>query len=172
MRAEPSMRTSGSSPRCSLFQIRYEPGAAGNRRGEASRSGCRSGQYIGVLILNLFSTWASRAAARQAGGKRRGEPVGNGGTPATGRGCPQPCAVDSAVVHGRAREHFCKVMTARVPDSVGVFHCAAQPPVQAVFLNTRLNKAARAALSSRPACRSSRARACWERSLSVTPSRK
>src|ERR1700730_12282518 len=65
----------------SLFQFRYEPETTGDRQCEASRSVVdrKSISVVGEgSVMSINGT--RRAAARQAEGKARGEPVGNGGT--------------------------------------------------------------------------------------------
>lgn len=53
----------------------------------------------------ISSSRASAVGARQAEGRRRGEPVGKFGTDGKRAvGCPRRNAVDSGLVHGRARD--------------------------------------------------------------------
>jgi hypothetical protein len=53
----------------------------------------------------ISPSWASAEGARQAEGKVRGEPVGKSGTGGQRAvGCPRREAVDSGLVHGRARD--------------------------------------------------------------------
>src|ERR1700688_4698612 len=71
--------------RPSLFQFRYEPETTGDRQCEASRSVVdRKSISVAVSVAGEGSVMSiigtRRAAARQAEGKARGEPVGNGGT--------------------------------------------------------------------------------------------
>jgi hypothetical protein len=80
----PGSRTRSCLPD-SLFQFRSEPGTARDRQCEASRSVVdRKSISMAVSVswegfaISIIGT--RRAAARQAEGKARGEPVGNGGT--------------------------------------------------------------------------------------------
>src|ERR1700730_8365466 len=75
------MLTSAAPNSASLFQFRSEPETTGDRQCEASRS-VVDRKSISVAgegsVMSIIGT--RRAAARQAEGKARGEPVGNGGT--------------------------------------------------------------------------------------------
>lgn len=68
--------------------------------------------------------WASRIAARQADGSRRGEPVGGCGAPATKRAgaVHAPVGWASATVHGRARADRARSHISRSIPLAHAFH--------------------------------------------------
>lgn len=90
------------------------PATPGPRAARSGRDGARGCRLVERPLIACRKkgwewpspyAWASRLAARQP---RKGVAArsrcGNRGTAANGGGCPRPCAVGSAVVHGWTRE--------------------------------------------------------------------